>query len=230
MIKDLFFDLDRTLWDFEKNSEAALQLLFDSYGLDQIFKSFTDFHASYKQINLELWELYRQHRIAKEELRIKRFTNTLEVVNVKDKNLVQKLADDYVYISPRQTKLFPGTLNTLKKLSEKEYRLHIITNGFKEVQYIKLANSGLQAFFDMVLCSEEVGKNKPHPAVFQTALSNAKAEANTAMMIGDDFATDIIGAQNVGMHAVLFDPELTQNEAKNTRRISKLPELIGLLD
>ena len=120
MIKDLFFDLVRTLWDFER---------------------FTDFHASYKQINHELWELYRQHRIVKEELCFKRFIYILETVKVKDKNLAQNLADDYVYISPRQTKLFPVTLNTLKKLKEKEDHLHIITNGFKEGQHIKFMNN-----------------------------------------------------------------------------------------
>ena len=157
-MKHLFFDLDRTLWDFEKNSENALKILFHDLGLDKQLRSFQGFHETYKDINAKLWFDYGRGKITKDVLRVKRFQDTLSTYKIDSPSLAKCLGDGYVEISPYQTRLFPNTKEVLTEL-QKEYELHIITNGFKEVQFIKLENSGIRNFFNVVICSEDIGKN-----------------------------------------------------------------------
>ena len=186
-MKHLFFDLDRTLWDFETNSETALNILFDELKLGDSIRSFRSFHTQYKKINAQLWYDYAKGKVSKEELRTSRFDRTLKKFKINDATLAMKLGDGYVELSPYQTNLFPHTIETLDALKKEDYQLHIITNGFKEVQYIKLKNSGLIDFFDVILCSEEVGKTKPSPLVFQAAIDRANATKKESLMIGDDY-------------------------------------------
>jgi putative hydrolase of the HAD superfamily len=228
-MQHLFFDLDRTLWDFEKNSELALHELFHSIGLDRAIPEFELFHSSYKLKNAELWKQYGAGKISKDELRISRFKITLESFGVDDPNLISQMSDGYVEISPRQTALFPGALATLLELKTQGYPMHIITNGFKEVQYIKLENSGLAPFFDVVICSEEVGKNKPSPDIFHFALSKAKATSSHSVMIGDDPEVDVYGALSAGMRGILFDPYEENKGFVDVPRITALSEIPGML-
>lgn len=221
-MKHLFFDLDRTLWDFDKNSESALTILYDELKLDDHLRSFQSFHTKYKKVNGELWHKYSKGEISKEVLRVKRFADTLHHFDVKNKELAEALADGYVSLSPYQTNLFPDTLETLEKLKNDNFELHIITNGFSEVQHIKLDKSGLKPYFDIVLCSEEVGKSKPSRLVFDHALELAKAKADESIMIGDSYEADIVGAENAGIRAILFDPDRVHREGRHTWHIHEL--------
>lgn len=227
--KHIFFDLDRTLWDFEKNSEAALQLLFDELKLYNHMDSFSSFHSKYKQINSDWWNKYRFGKVSKDELRIGRFIDALAHFEIESKDLAGQLADRYVEVSPYQTNLFPHTIETLNELKSNNYVLHIITNGFKEVQFVKLKNSQLIAFFDDILCSEEVGVNKPDPLVFKSALQRTKATAEESIMIGDDFEADILGAEKCGIRGVLFDPHdhfRTNNEVRKIQSLKEVPPIV----
>lgn len=228
-MKHLFFDLDRTLWDFEKNSETALNILFDQLELGNQIRSFRTFHTTYKKINAELWFQYAKGLVTKEDLRTKRFERTLLNFDVDNQELAKKLGDGYIEISPYQTNLFPHAIETLESLKKDNYKLHIITNGFKEVQFIKLENSGLIDFFDIILCSEEVGKTKPNPEVFQFALDRANASKKESLMIGDDYHADIIGAEKFGIQSILFDPENKHKEGRHdwkVKHLKEIPELI----
>lgn len=227
--KHLFFDLDRTLWDFEKNSEIALRLLFQELGLDGLIPQFDSFHENYKDTNALLWKAYGQGKIKKEELRSERFRKTLEKFNIEDEQITERLSSGYIELSPRQTALFPSALETLHELKSEGYQMHIITNGFKEVQYIKLEEARLKPYFDLVLCSEEVGHNKPSKLIFEYALHSVRARPENSVMIGDDYEVDFVGAKNCGMHAVLFDPENEKEKLENQHRIQHLNELPGLL-
>lgn len=227
--RHLFFDLDRTLWDFETNSKIALKKLFELYNLNEFIPNFYKFYYNYKNINAELWVKYGAGKITKEELRNVRFYKTLKKFKIDDAQLSDKLSTGYIEISPNQKNLFPNTLETLKELKAEGYKLHIITNGFKEVQYIKLSNCGLIDFFDVIVCSEEVGKNKPNPDVFLHAMKLANAEASKSVMIGDDLKVDILGASNVGMYTILFDPESKYRKAKGDYTIQDLKEIPNLL-
>ena len=228
-MKNIFFDLDRTLWDFEKNSEQALMLIYKDLDLDKRLKSFHSFHKTYKKINSSLWYQYGLGKIKKSELRHSRFSLTLNKFGINDDLLATKLGDEYIKTSPYQTCLFPYAIETLKNLISDGYRLHIITNGFKEVQYIKLEKSKLINFFTVIVCSEEVGKNKPAKDVFEYAISKAKAKSTESIMIGDDYLVDIIGAEKIGMKGILFNPSERYKEDTHKWQIKSLDEIPGLI-
>lgn len=224
-MKHLFFDLDRTLWDFERNSETALRKLYHELELDRMIKSFEGFHNTYKNHNAKLWNRYGNGKISKEQLRTQRFRDTLQQFQVFDHALVEQLSEGYITTSPHQTQVFPGTHDTLDRLKKDGYVLHIITNGFKEVQFTKLEKSGLLDYFDLILCSEEVGKNKPHLEVFKYAQAETGALPSESIMIGDDFQVDIMGATGAGWEGILFDPNNNYRTNTHEWQINELQEI-----
>ncbi len=226
--KHIFFDLDRTLWDFEKNSVETLKEIFFKYKLDEKIESPEVFINKYKEINEKLWAKYRTGEIKKEFLRNQRFLLTLQHFGINDSSLAEKFGTDYIEISPTKTILFPNTIETLKYLSKK-YTLHIITNGFKEVQFVKLKNNKLDKYFDKVITSETVGYQKPNAKIFQHSLSTSNAKKEESLMIGDDLNTDILGARNFGMNQVFFNTINTKHNEKVTHEITDLKELTELL-
>jgi putative hydrolase of the HAD superfamily len=227
-VKHIFFDLDRTLWDFEANSKKTLEEIFISFDLKNNIEHFNHFHHSYLRVNAELWQKYGKKKISKEELRDSRFKNTLKNHDIHDDDLAQKISQAYIDLSPKKTQLFPGTIETLTDLGEKGYKMHIITNGFVEVQYIKLRESKLEHYFDVIVCSEHVGFNKPDKRIFNHALTLANAKAQESLMIGDDLKVDILGANQVGLEAILFDPE-KKHKSQAFKIIHSINELSTIL-
>ena len=150
---------------------------------------------------------------------------TLTSFKIHDRSLAVKFSDRYVEVSPKQTTLFPDTIDTLEELKKLDYKMHIITNGFEEVQHIKLDNSNLKPFFDVIVCSENVGYNKPDIRVFNYAMNKAKALADKSVMIGDDRAVDVQGALRAGMRAILFDPENQYKQPASELKVQNINEL-----
>lgn len=221
----IFFDLDRTLWDFDRNSHETftdIHLKYDLQGLG--VRSFNEFMHTYQRINLELWDHYRKGEIKKEVLNVKRFSLTLATFGISDDSLSESIAHDYVSISPTKNHLYPGTVEILEYLSKK-YQLHIITNGFEEVQHRKLKNSNLDHFFTHVITSEDAGYKKPDEKIFRYALAVAGAEASESLMIGDDIEVDIIGAISAQIDQVLVDYEGIYEKSAATYYIKSLSEL-----
>ena len=200
-ITDLFFDLDHTLWDFEKNSALTFDQLLIDY---QIPVRLDDFLKVYVPLNLEYWKAFREQRMDKETLRYRRIKDTFDQLKISiDDDMVHALADAYIQNLPEYNYLFPGVIEVLEKL-KKQYSLHIITNGFREVQQFKMRNAGLSQYFITVTDSESVGVKKPNPLIFQKALSDANCQPSRAVMIGDSYEADILGALQAGMHAIHF--------------------------
>lgn len=226
----LFFDLDHTLWDFDRNSEETIAGLFDLHHLkSRGVPGFEDFIAVYRKINHEMWNAYHRHEISKETLRSGRFLRTLEHFGLPDGAMAEKMAAEYLIECPKKTHLFPGTLETLHHLKEEKYPLHIITNGFKEVQYIKIRQSGLEPFFNAIHISEEIGYKKPEIEIFHYAATCASVHPSACMMIGDNPETDIAGAINAGMNPVLFAPLGVPSVSTPwpvIQNLSRLPELL----
>jgi putative hydrolase of the HAD superfamily len=222
--KHIFFDIDRTLWDFDRNSEFALKQIISEEKLEKRVGSFDKFHGIYVSENARLWQIYGKGLLSKEELRYKRFQDTLLHFELDDLDLAKRMGDAYVDLSPRQTHIFPNAKESLIELQSIGFQMHIITNGFSEVQYLKLENCGLIQFFDVIVCSEVIGKNKPDPLIFTHALSEANASSSNSMMIGDDYHADINGAIQSGMHAVLFDPE-NKEKTNYDYKINNLSEV-----
>ncbi|MDY0101860.1 MAG: YjjG family noncanonical pyrimidine nucleotidase [Lentimicrobium sp.] len=229
LYRDIFFDLDHTLWDFETNSLETLNEIFDKHALKAAgMPDANTFIEVYHRHNHRLWSDYRRGEILKEDLRINRFKLCLNEFDIHSQPLIEAIANDYVSISPTKTNLFPHTLEVLDYLGAK-YRMHIITNGFEEVQFTKLRHSGLMNYFTEVITSEDAGATKPNPAIFGYALKRSGAKAETSIMIGDDEETDIKGAKQAGMDQVLFDVTDNQQGSLATYRITSLDQLTHIL-
>lgn len=219
-ITDVFFDLDHTLWDFDKNSTLAFQEVFLN---NSININLEEFLKIYIPKNLEYWKLYQKDRITKENLRYLRLKDTFNVLGYQlDDKVINKLSNDYLLNLPKNNYLVKDTIEILEYLKPK-YKLHIITNGFEEVQKAKLVNSQIDHFFTHIVNSDMAGVKKPNPLIFEMALNKAKAAPANAIMIGDSYEADIIGAGNVGMNAIHF--EVHKANVKHNVLINNLLEI-----
>lgn len=220
-IKHIFFDLDHTLWDFEANSDIAFSTIFKQHNLKLDLDKFLN---HYRRINQEYWKMYREERITKDKLRYGRLRDTFDLLNfrIKDSSIDQ-LAIDYIDELPKNNFLFDGALEILDHL-KMYYRLHIITNGFNEVQYKKIENSGLSNYFDHIITSEDAGVKKPNPIIFKYALGRVKATPNETCMIGDNWEADIMGALNQGIDVIYFN-YFKENVGENIKSVHKLLDI-----
>jgi len=227
--KHIFFDLDKTLWDFDKNAHETFSDIFNNYKLkEKGIPSLEDFLRIYTEHNLRLWSLYRNGEIEKQLLSYKRFDLTLNHFGINDTKLAKEIGADYIYFSPLKTNLFPHAIETLEYLKAK-YHLHIITNGFEEVQFRKIKAAGLDKYFDQIITSEDAGCKKPDIKIFDYALTKADAKATESIMIGDDIEVDIIGARNAGIDQVYFNYNSSQHNEPLTHEINELKDLENFL-
>lgn len=228
MIKHIFFDLDHTIWDFDRNAEETLHELYKVYQLHDLgLHSATEFILKYTENNHSLWAQYHLGLISKDLLRAERFRKTFIELGVHPDLVPQEFEADYVKISPTKTNLFEGAQKVLAYL-QKKYTLHIISNGFKETTLTKMDLSGLNPYFKNVIISEEVGVNKPDKAVFEYALEKAQTNKQESIMIGDSLEADVYGAQNFGMKAIYFNPLKKEKPADVPEQITHLEELLHL--
>lgn len=210
-VTDIFFDLDHTLWDFEKNSGLAFNEIFIElnfpFSLDVFLKL-------YNPINHAQWKLYRENKITQEDLRFNRLNMTFEKLNYSASiGLIDKISEQYITYLSTFPHLFEGAIELLEALKNR-FRLHIITNGFDKVQQFKIENSGIESFFEFVFTAEKVGFKKPHPEIFIQSLKTVNTTAEASIMIGDSFEADILGALNQGMQAIHFN---SHNEEVHTK-------------
>ena len=210
-VTDIFFDLDHTLWDFEKNSGLAFNEIFIElnfpFSLDVFLKL-------YNPINHAQWKLYRENKITQEDLRFNRLNKTFEKLNYSASiGLIDKISEQYITYLSTFPHLFEGAIELLEVLKNR-FRLHIITNGFDKVQQFKIENSGIESFFEFVFTAEKVGFKKPHPEIFIQSLKTVNTTAEASIMIGDSFEADILGALNQGMQAIHFNSHNEEVHAK----------------
>ena len=229
-IKTVFWDLDHTLWDFECNSGEALQETL--YGLDLVGRNgleVDDFIARYHVINDRMWDEYRRGLIVKEDLRARRFDEALGLFGIQEEGLGERFATMYLDICPRKKNLFPYAGDVLKTIAQK-YPQYIITNGFSEVQSIKMENDSLKPYICRTITSEEAGAKKPSPRIFEYALSSVGCRADESIMIGDDIDNDIIAALEAGFaRGIWFNPTGKNREITDDR-IIEIHSLIEILD
>ncbi len=220
-IKHVFFDLDHTLWDFDKNSALTFQKIFDIHQVNVIIK---DFVRIYEPINLKYWKLYREEQIDKSSLRYGRLKDAFDALNYQvEDELIYKLSHDYIEHLASFNHLFDGTIDLLNYLHPK-YELHIITNGFEEVQLRKMTSSNISHYFKTVTNSEIAGVKKPNPIIFDHALKVANAKPLESIMIGDNYEADILGALNVGYDAIFFNC-YNQSIAPNIKQVNDLLQI-----
>lgn len=223
--KAIFFDLDHTLWDFEKNSALAFENILAENNVAVNVEQFVALHVP---INAGYWKLYRDGLITQQQLRYGRLKDVFDALNYEVSDaLIETLSEQYVANLPLNNHLYDGAIEILEYLKPR-YSLHIITNGFHTVQEGKLKNSGLEGYFETVTNSENAGCKKPHPAIFEYALAAARAEKHHSVMIGDCIEADVQGAIDCGIDAIFFNEH--RAEAPVTiPQVNHLLELKNLL-
>lgn len=211
-IKVVFFDLDNTLWDFEKNSRLAMKELYDERikALDKSGAGYSKFMDMFEAINEDLWEDYRCGRVTKEELRKLRFYKSLKNLGIDDKLFAEEIEGKYVSGTASKPNLVDNALDVLKFYKGK-YRLGIITNGFIEAQEVKMKSSNIKSYFDYIIVSENAGYNKPDRRIFDFALKTAGINSSEAVFVGDEYDVDMLGAQNAGIKGIWFNRKNTVN-------------------
>lgn len=228
--KHLFFDLDRTLWDFESNSGATLEHLFREFALQRLgIHEFEVFRQRYEYHNERFWERFRKGYMRRDDLRWKRMWHTLLDFKVADAGFALELSKVYLELLPQQGRLMPHAKEVLEYCRKNDYKLHLITNGFENTQWQKMRTSGIDHYFDQVITSEGSNSMKPKPGIFAYAVQAAGATAQTSVMIGDSLEADIQGARLYGMDQIYFNPGRTQHKYNCTYEIDCLSKLKTLL-
>ncbi|MFM8849188.1 MAG: YjjG family noncanonical pyrimidine nucleotidase [Cytophagales bacterium] len=226
--KAIFFDLDHTLWDFETNSAEALRELHHAYGLHHKGVGIDDFLQTFKRINSQLWHQYDTGQIPQETIRKQRFHRILLEHNIDEYELSLKFSQDYVSQSPKKQNLIPHAKTVLEYLHP-QYPLHIITNGFSEIQAIKMTSSGILHFFTSIVTSEKAGYKKPAKEIFEYALTENSLAASEVIMVGDNLVTDIGGANAARLDTVYFNPMAVPHHEAVTHEITSMMQLKNLL-
>lgn len=225
----LFFDLDHTLWDYDRNVTESLSELYQIYTLqDRGIPTFDQFFAAFHHVNFQLWDWYNVGQIDKENLRKERFPRIFTQAGAKAEAIPAGLEEDFMDRTSSKPHVFPYSKEILTYLKSK-YRVHVITNGFNESQAKKMKSSGLDGFFEMVVTSETTGFKKPDPRIFHYAIGELNTHADHCLMIGDNPKSDILGAQRAEIDQVFFNPEGKSIDLKPTYEIRHLQELEQLL-
>ena len=227
--KNLFFDLDDTIWAFSQNARDTFEEVYQKYSFDRYFDSFDHYYTLYQQRNTELWIEYGEGKITKDELNRQRFFYPLQAVGVEDEALAEQFSKDFFAVIPTKSTLMPHAKEVLEYLAPK-YNLYILSNGFRELQSCKMRSAGVDGYFKKVILSEDLGVLKPWPAIFNFALSATQSELRESLMIGDSWEADITGAHGVGMHQAFYNvTERTTFPFLPTYHIHSLKELMDLL-
>tara|TARA_B100001250_G_scaffold352133_1_gene324709 strand:+ start:187 stop:879 length:693 start_codon:yes stop_codon:yes gene_type:complete len=227
--KHVFFDLDRTLWDFDANSYETLLELCDNYRLNEKgVLDYQQFITKYKDHNEKLWDLYRLDKISQKDLRRERFEMTLKEFGINDFKLSERIGEEYIAVCPKKNRLYPYTFDVLDYLKH-NYSLHIITNGFDKTQHIKLKHSKLKPYFDKIITSEKLGVKKPNPEIFIYALDLAKTTREESIYIGDNLVVDILACEAVGIDGIYFNPNRKPHNKNVSFEISCLSQLMEIL-
>ena len=224
-ITDVFFDLDHTLWDFEKNSALTFEKIFDELSLDLNLNKFL---VTYEMVNHEYWKLFRENTISQNELKYKRLIKTFQAINLElEPKILAIISDKYILYLSTYSNLIKGAISLLKYLKRK-YNLHVITNGFETVQQKKIINSGLSTFFENIFTADKVGYKKPDPIIFRHALDHTQTFAHNCLMIGDSLEADVLGALNIGMQAIHFNShnEPSHNHCPIVQNLDQITTLL----
>ncbi|MCI5057128.1 MAG: YjjG family noncanonical pyrimidine nucleotidase [Flavobacteriales bacterium] len=221
----IFFDLDGTLWDFQKNSEITLKEIYSKFLQGRTAEN--DFIQIYRNVNTKLWDDYKNGSINVKTLRNKRFHIALKKLDVEDEHLAKSISDYYLEECPKKKHLVNGAKEILEYLSSQNLKLHILTNGFSDLQHFKLKNCDLHHFFSNIFCSDTLKYSKPSNQAFQKALNEAKAKVDESLMIGDSIVDDIEGAKQIGMDQAFYSNSKKFKHA--TYQLKNLEEIRNIL-
>lgn len=229
LYQHVFFDLDHTLWDYDANASEALFELYDKYRFEELGTfSKEELVNTFFEVNYELWDLYNYHRISRADIRKRRFPRIFQRLSTGLEHLPAALEMEYIALAPTKSRVFPHSHEVLDYLKSK-YQLHVITNGFDDIQATKIASSQFQDYFGHIITSESSKSRKPNPKIFEVAFELTGADEFNSIMIGDNLNSDIAGAKRMGMDYVWFNPQKIETNVDVQREISNLLELKTIL-
>ena len=224
----ILLDWDDTLWDFQTNAHVALHEAYKQHHLERYFDSFEHFFHLYEERNKQLWVEYSKGIIDKQDLQRERFQYPFRMVGREEYELAEIVGKDFLELTILQNQLLPGALELMQYLAKK-YSVVIISNGFKEVQYRKIASSGLRPYINHVVLSEEVGVQKPDRQIFEHALHLLGLTPQDVLMIGDNPETDIKGAMDMGIDTIYFSPYKKEEIIMPTYTVRSLKEIMNII-
>lgn len=229
MYKHLFFDLDHTLWDFDRNSAESIAELYETFNLADVgIPSAEAFSHHFITINRKLWADFDKNLIEHSYIRQHRFPLVFQSLGVDESAVHADLNVEYLRLLPRKPHLLESAREVLDYLKGR-YTMHIITNGFAEIQAIKLDSSEIAHYFTHVITSETANAKKPNPLVFQYAMEISGTNVSESIMIGDNYEADILGAKSVSMDTVFYNPQGVLVEDQPTYDIRHWKELMAIL-
>ena len=230
MYKNLFFDLDDTLWAFSENAYDTFLEMYEKHRYSRFFHSFSHFYGLYQQRNSELWIEYAAGKVTKDELNRQRFFYPLQAVGVEDALLAKQFSEDFFAVIPTKSKLMPYAGEVLDYLHGRGYNLYILSNGFRELQRRKMQSAGIARYFKKVVLSDDIGVLKPWLPIFHFALSATQSQLHESLMIGDSWDSDVAGACRAGMIQVFYDPagrnDLPFRPTYHIRDLRELKEIL----
>lgn len=224
----VFIDWDDTLWDFHANAYIALEKAYERHNLPLYFDSFQHFYTLYEERNKELWAEYAKGQITKEYLQKERFLYPFKAIHKANEVLAEKVGTDFLELTILQNKLVTGATELMEYLSQK-YSIVLVSNGFKEVQYRKIASSGLQHYITHVVLSEEIGVQKPNKQIFEHALKLINKTNSEVIMIGDNLETDIKGAANIGIDTIYLSKNIPSTIGYPTHTVQTLSQIMNII-
>lgn len=204
--RNLFIDLDDTVYDFSTASRESFLETYEQLHYERYFDSFEHYMSIYTPHNLELWRIYGEGKITKDELNRRRYSHPLEVVGVSDPQLAATFCREALGRIPTKGNLVPGAIELLEYLRPR-YNMYILSNGFKELQSRKMQTAGIDKYFDALILSEDIGINKPDSRLYEHAMRTTSSQPQESLMIGDMFETDIVGAANSGIDSIYYNPK-----------------------
>lgn len=222
--KHLFFDLDHTLWDYESNSQETLTELWNKYKIAEHGVELKGFLGKFTEINEKMWDDFHEGTITKDTIRKERFPSVYKALSIDDTAGAEAMQVEYINVCPTKPNLIDGVADLLEEASGK-YELHIITNGFDEIQGIKLKSGAIDHYFNHIISSGRVGFQKPDPRIFEHALNLAGASAEESLMIGDNPVSDIKGAHLAGIDQVFYNPNGMDCPVTPTLEIKSMHDL-----
>ena len=230
--RNIFIDLDDTIWDFTANSHVSLEIMYRDLEIARIYPDYDAFSSAYYAKNSELWALYHHGKIEKDFLIIERYAHLLRTIGYIDidNRLAQRMNEYYLDTLALQTQLVPYAIELLDYLTRRGYNLYILSNGFIEVQHKKLQSAGIEDYFERMVLSDEIGINKPDRRLFDYALEVTHSQAADTLMIGDNYDADILGAMQAGWGQIYFDRNhrgITAQEPQHT--VHALREVMDIL-
>ena len=226
---DIFFDLDRTLWDFDRNSAETLTELYEAYEVDRkLGIRVEEFVNTFRKINAEAWREFRNGVQTKDDMRVNRFVNTFFLHGSSDWKTARKMSLDYINTCPHKSQLVKGVPELLENLRS-NYKLHIITNGFSDTQSHKINAGRISHYFSTIVISDETPYRKPEREIFELAVTKAGSHVKASLMVGDDWQKDILGAKSAGMDQAFYNPESLTTDEKATIELKRIDELTDYL-